>query len=240
MIKVVHVKKAYPKGNVALEDVSISINPNEFVSLVGASGAGKSTLVRLLIAEERPTEGKIFVNDRDISHLSHKQVPFYRRKVGVVFQDFKLLDHKTVSENVAFAMEVSGMKSQEIKKSVPKILKMVGLLEKADRFPHQLSGGEIQRTAIARALVHQPKLLIADEPTGNLDPVNAWEIIQLLLKINQFGTTVILATHNREVVDALKKRVVTLKDGKIVQDQKVGRYSLKKEAAPAAAARGTK
>lgn len=228
MIKMVNVKKTYPKGIVALEDVNLSIGANEFVSIVGASGAGKSTLIRLMIAEERPTEGKIFVNDRDISHLSHKQVPFYRRKIGVVFQDFKLLDQKTVGENIAFAMEVSGMRTSEIKKSVPKILKMVGLLEKQSAFPKQLSGGEIQRVAIARALVHQPKLLIADEPTGNLDPGNAWEIIQLLLKINQFGTTVILATHNKEIVDALQKRVVTLKDGSIIKDQKVGKYSLRK------------
>lgn len=228
MIKIVNVKKTYPKGIVALEDINLSIGANEFVSIVGSSGAGKSSLIRLLIAEERPTEGKIFVNDRDISHLSHKQIPFYRRKIGVIFQDFKLLDQKSVGENVAFAMEASGMKSHDIKKSVPKILKMVGLLDKQDAFPRQLSGGEIQRVAIARALVHQPKLLIADEPTGNLDPVNAWEIIQLLLKINQFGTTVILATHNKEIVDALQKRVITLRGGAIVKDQKVGKYTLKK------------
>ncbi len=228
MIKIVNVKKTYPKGIVALEDINLSIGANEFVSIVGSSGAGKSSLIRLLIAEERPTEGKIFVNDRDISHLSQKQIPFYRRKIGVIFQDFKLLDQKSVGENVAFAMEASGMKSHDIKKSVPKILKMVGLLDKQDSFPRQLSGGEIQRVAIARALVHQPKLLIADEPTGNLDPVNAWEIIQLLLKINQFGTTVILATHNKEIVDALQKRVITLQGGAIVKDQRVGKYSLKK------------
>ena len=228
MIKIVNVKKTYPKGIVALDDINLSIGANEFVSIVGSSGAGKSSLIRLLIAEERPTEGKIFVNDRDISHLSQKQIPFYRRKIGVIFQDFKLLDQKSVGENVAFAMEASGMKSHDIKKSVPKILKMVGLLDKQDSFPRQLSGGEIQRVAIARALVHQPKLLIADEPTGNLDPVNAWEIIQLLLKINQFGTTVILATHNKEIVDALQKRVITLQGGAIVKDQKVGKYSLKK------------
>lgn len=228
MIKIVNVKKTYPKGIVALNDINLAIGANEFVSIVGSSGAGKSSLIRLLIAEDRPNEGKIFVNDRDISHLSHKQVPFYRRKIGVVFQDFKLLDHKTVAENVAFAMEASGMTGREIKKSVPKILKMVGLLDRANQFPRQLSGGEIQRVAIARALVHQPKLLIADEPTGNLDPVNAWEIIQLLLKINQFGTTVILATHNKEIVDALQKRVVTLEGGQIVKDQKVGKYTLKK------------
>jgi cell division transport system ATP-binding protein len=227
MIKLVNVKKTYPKGITALTDVNLSIDANEFVSIVGSSGAGKSSLVRLLIAEERPSEGKIFVNDRDISHLNNKQVPYYRRKIGVVFQDFKLLDHKTVSENVAFAMEVSGMRGADIKKSVPKILKMVGLLDKQKSFPRQLSGGEVQRVAIARALVHQPKLLIADEPTGNLDPVNAWEIIQLLLKINQFGTTVILATHNKEIVDALKKRVITVEKGRIVRDEKVGKYSLK-------------
>lgn len=227
MIKLVNVKKVYPKNIVALEDVSLAIGANEFVSIVGSSGAGKSSLIRLLIAEDRPSEGKIFINDRDISHLSHKQVPYFRRKIGVVFQDFKLLENKTVEENVAFAMEVAGLRTRDIKKSVPKILKMVGLLEKAKNFPRQLSGGEIQRTAIARALVHQPKLLIADEPTGNLDPVNAWEIIQLLLKINQFGTTVILATHNKEIVDALQKRVVTLEKGTVVKDQKVGKYSLK-------------
>jgi cell division transport system ATP-binding protein len=227
VIKIVNVKKTYPKGIVALEDINLSIGANEFVSVVGSSGAGKSSLIRLLIAEERPTEGKIFVNDRDISHLSHKQVPYYRRKIGVIFQDFKLLDQKSVGENVSFAMEASGMSNHEIKKSVPKILKMVGLLDKQNSFPRQLSGGEIQRVAIARALVHQPKLLIADEPTGNLDPVNAWEIIQLLLKINQFGTTVILATHNKEIVDALRKRVITLQNGHIVKDQKVGKYTLR-------------
>ena len=227
MIKIVNVKKVYSKGITALEDINLSIGANEFVSIVGSSGAGKSTLVRMLIAEERPTEGKIFVNDRDISHLSHKQVPYFRRKIGVVFQDFKLLDQKSVSENVSFAMEASGMRTSEIKRSVPKILKMVGLLEKEKSFPKQLSGGEIQRVAIARALVHQPKLLIADEPTGNLDPVNAWEIIQLLLKINQFGTTVILATHNKEIVDALRKRVITIDGGRVAKDQKVGKYALK-------------
>ncbi len=227
MIKLVNVKKTYPKGITALEGVNLSIDPNEFVSVVGSSGAGKSTLIRMLIAEERPSEGKIFINDRDISHLSHRQIPYFRRKIGVVFQDFKLLENKTVGENVAFAMEVSGVPTKEIKKSVPKILKMVGLLDKEKNFPRQLSGGEIQRTAIARALVHQPKLLIADEPTGNLDPVNAWEIIQLLLKINQFGTTVVLATHNKEIVDALQKRVITIEKGQIVKDQKVGKYSLK-------------
>ena len=227
MIKIVNVNKAYPKGITALDGLNLAVGANEFVSIVGSSGAGKSSLVRLLIAEERPNEGKIFINDRDISHLSNKQIPFFRRKVGVVFQDFKLLEHKTVSENVAFAMEVAGVRSKDIAKSVPKILKMVGLLEKQKSFPRQLSGGEVQRVAIARALVHQPKLLIADEPTSNLDPVNAWEIIQLLLKINQFGTTVILATHNKEIVDALQKRVVTLEHGKVVRDQKVGKYALK-------------
>ncbi len=231
MIKIVHVKKTYPKGITALSDLNLAIGANEFVSIVGSSGAGKSTLVRMLIAEERPSEGKIFINDRDISHLSAKQIPFFRRKIGVVFQDFKLLEHKTVGENVAFAMEVSGLKMREINKSVPKILKMVGLLDKEKAFPRQLSGGEVQRVAIARALVHQPKLLIADEPTGNLDPINAWEIIQLLLKINQFGTTVLLATHNKEIVDALRKRVVTIEGGTVVRDEKVGKYALKKEGA---------
>ncbi len=228
MIKVVNVKKVYPKRIVALEDINLSVGANEFVSIVGSSGAGKSSLIRLLIAEERPTEGKIYINDRDISHLSNKQIPFFRRKIGVVFQDFKLLENKTVGENVAFAMEVSGLRNRDIAKSVPKILKMVGLLDKQKHFPRQMSGGEVQRVAIARALVHQPKLLIADEPTGNLDPVNAWEIIQLLLKINQFGTTVILATHNKEIVDALKKRVITVEHGHIVRDEKVGKYTLKR------------
>lgn len=228
MIKIVNLKKVYPKNILALEDINLSVGANEFVSIVGSSGAGKSSLIRLLIAEERPTEGKIYINDRDISHLSAKQVPFFRRKIGVVFQDFKLLENKTVGENVAFAMEVSGVRNRDIAKSVPKILKMVGLLEKQKHFPRQLSGGEVQRVAIARALVHQPKLLIADEPTGNLDPVNAWEIIQLLLKINQFGTTVILATHNKEIVDALRKRVITIEHGHVVRDEKVGKYALKR------------
>lgn len=229
MINMVNVKKVYPKNIVALDDVNFAVDANEFVSIVGSSGAGKSSLIKMLIAEERPTEGKIFINDRDISHLSGKQIPAFRRKIGVVFQDFKLLANKTVGENVAFAMEVSGMRSRDIAKSVPKILKMVGLLEKQKSFPKQLSGGEVQRVAIARALVHQPKLLIADEPTGNLDPVNAWEIIQLLLKINQFGTTVILATHNKEIVDALQKRVITIDRGHIVRDEKVGKYQLKRK-----------
>jgi len=221
------VTKTYGSGKhiiTAVSDVSFNIGKGEFVTLVGPSGAGKSTLIRLLICEEPPTSGQIFVGGYDISKLTPKEIPYYRRKVGVVFQDFKLLPQKSVYENVIFAMEVSGSTDADIKRSVPRILKIVGLDHRMENLPHELSGGEKQRVSIARSLVHNPKLIIADEPTGNLDPNTSFEIVELLLRINQAGTIVLLATHDREIVDALARRVVTIKDGKLVSDEQHGRY----------------
>jgi len=224
MIKINRITKHY--GTVrALDNVSFSIHPGEFIILVGPSGAGKSTLIKLLTCEEYPTFGQITIDDKDIHLLKKQYIPYYRRQIGVVYQDFKLLPNKTVYENVAFAMEVSGASSSIIKENVLKILDLVGLKNKLDNFPHELSGGEAQRVAIARGLVFSPRLLIADEPTGNLDPKNAWDIIQLLLKINELGTTVILATHNRDIVDTIAKRVIILKDGKLVSDKRRGKYN---------------
>lgn len=221
-----NVSKVYPGKVSAVIDVSFDISIGEFISLVGPSGAGKSTLIRLLTAEEKPTKGRILVAGRDVSKLKKKELPFYRRKVGVIFQDFKLLPRKTVTENVAFALEVSDATNEEIRDKVPKIIELVGLTSRARAFTEELSGGEKQRVSIARALVHNPKLLIADEPTGNLDPVSTWEIIELLFKINKQGTIVVLATHDKEVVDALERRVITMKDGRVVSDQKKGKYIL--------------
>lgn len=226
MILLDRVSVMYPNKTVALSGVSLHINPKEFVTIVGASGAGKSTLIRLLIKEEVPTSGKIIVGSIDYDTIDKANIPHLRRRIGVVFQDFKLLPNMTVFENVSFALEVSGVSNREIKRAVPKILQLVGLSEKMHSYPSELSGGEKQRTAIARALVRNPKILIADEPTGNLDPKNSWDIIELLLKINRFGTTVLLTTHNKEIVDALKKRVVTINRGRIIKDEKIGRYSL--------------
>lgn len=209
----------------ALDNVSIRIDKGEFVSLVGPSGAGKSTLMRLLIAEERPTKGRIVIAGRDLRTLRNRDLPYYRRKVGVVFQDFKLLPNKTVAENIAFALEVCDATPAEVRDKVPKILDLVGLSQRAANYPDELSGGEMQRVAIARALIHTPKLLIADEPTGNLDPTNTWEIIELLLRINTTGTIVLLATHNQAVVDRLQRRVMALQDGKLVLDQKAAGYA---------------
>ncbi len=219
------VSKHYGKI-VALENVSLKINRGEFVSLVGPSGAGKSTLIRLLIAEERVSTGQIFIAGRDITLLRSNELPFYRRKVGVVFQDFKLLPQKTVAENVAFALEVADVHPDEIRRRAPKMLELVGMGSRANNFPAELSGGERQRVAIARAMVHSPKILIADEPTGNLDPENAREIIELLLRINQAGTMVLLATHNKEIVNALRRRVILVRAGKVMSDEKVGQYVL--------------
>lgn len=223
MVEFTSVSQNY-SGILALDHVSFKIKRGEFISIVGPSGAGKSTIIKLLICEESPSTGKIIVAGRDITDLRSKELPFYRRKLGVVFQDFKLLPQKTVYENVAFALEVSDSSADEIREKVPDILENVGMLSKRENFPHELSGGEKQRTAIARALVHDPKILIADEPTGNLDPVNTWEIIELLFKINKTGTMVILATHNKEIVDVLKKRVITLRAGKLMADQAQGKY----------------
>ena len=225
MLEFKAVNKTYGQIE-ALAGVNFRIAKGEFVSLVGPSGAGKSTIVKLLIREETPTKGQIMVANRDITQLSRWELPFYRRQLGVVFQDFRLLPNKSVYENVAFALEVSDATNEEIQKKVPAVLDLVGMLQRADNFPRELSGGEKQRAAIARALVHDPKILIADEPTGNLDPVNTWEIIELLFKINQQGTMVILATHDKEIVDTLKKRVITLRAGRVVADQEKGKYLL--------------
>lgn len=226
MIKISSVSKTYPKKIEALKDISLHIKPGEFVSIVGQSGSGKSTMVKLIIAEEKPDTGKIVIGGWDITDIKSQEIPTLRRQLGVIFQDFKLLQKKTVFENVAFAMQVCGFKPKEIKKTVDQILNIVGLKGKEDRYPRQLSGGEQQRVAIARSLVHKPKLLVADEPTGNLDSINAREIIDLLKKINGMGTTVVLVTHNREIVNSLKNRVVTLDSGYIISDQANGRYLL--------------
>ncbi len=227
MIYLENVTKQFGKNMKALDGVTLHIRPKEFVIIVGRSGAGKSTLIKLITKEEKLSEGNIYVGGINYKELKNKDIPYIRRKIGVVFQDFKLLPRKTVYENVSYALEVSGVKSSEIKTRVPKILDIVGLTKKTKNFPDELSGGEQQRVAIARAMVHQPKILIADEPTGNLDPKTAWGIMELLLKINeQGGRTVVLTTHNAEIVDKIKKRVVTLKDGKVVSDQKHGEYKV--------------
>jgi cell division transport system ATP-binding protein len=216
----------YPNKSVALSGINLHIQPKEFVSIVGSSGAGKSTLIKLLIREEVQTSGKLIVGGVDYDTIGKRDVPHLRRRIGVVFQDFRLLPNRSVFENVAFALEVSGARNREIKASVPKVLQLVGLKGKDKNFPDELSGGERQRVAIARALVRQPKILIADEPTGNLDPKNAWEIIELLLKINRYGTTVLLTTHNKEIVNALKRRVITITRGRIAKDEEQGRYAI--------------
>lgn len=227
MIYLEGVTKIYGKSEKkALDNLSVHIKPKEFVIFVGLSGAGKSTLTRLITHEEELTSGKITVGGINYATLKKKDVPYLRRKIGVVFQDFKLLNKKTVYENISYALEVAGISNKTIRSRVPQVLRMVGLENKSKDFPKMLSGGEKQRAAIARALIHEPKILIADEPTGNLDPKNAWEIIDLLLKVNEYGTTVILTTHNKEIVNTLKKRVITLKNGKLVKDQEVGRYAL--------------
>ncbi len=226
MISLENVSKIYPPNIKALDRVSLTIKPGEFVSLVGQSGTGKTTLVRCLIGEERPSEGHIKIGDWDITRLTKSQIPFLRRQVAVIFQDFKLLPKKTLYENVAFALEVAGKPTAKIKSIVPQVMKIVGLGAKMKRYPNEVSGGEQQRAAIARALVYQPKVLLADEPTGNLDSINAQEIIDLLKKINEFGTTVVLVTHNRDIVNRLKRRVITLHDGRVISDQVVGKYIL--------------
>ncbi len=226
MIKLEKVTKYYNTGTYALKDVSLEITPGEFVSIVGQSGTGKTTLIRLIIAEEKPTEGKIIIGGWDITNIDQREVPYLRRQIGVVFQDFKLLKKKTVFENIAFALESCGVAYDRIFKVVPQVLKIVNLENKSKHYPGQLSGGEQQRVVIARSLVHKPKLIVADEPTGNLDSLNAKEIIDLLKKINELGTTVVLVTHNRDIVNNLKKRVITIDQGQIVGDQLKGRYIL--------------
>lgn len=226
MILLDRVSKTYnKKGSAALERITLHIEPKEFVIIVGSSGAGKSTLLKLLTREEKPTSGKILVGGIDYEHFRDKDTPKLRRRIGVVFQDFKLLPNKTVFENVAFALEIIGISSKEIKHTVPRVLDIVGLRGKEDSMPLELSGGERQRVAIARAIVRQPKILIADEPTGNLDPGHAWDVIRVLEKINKYGTTVILTTHNMEIVQRLKRRVITIENGKIASDKAGGGVS---------------
>lgn len=226
MILLEHVTKTYYPNIVGLRDVSVKIEPGEFVSIVGQSGAGKTTLAKLLMAEERPTKGRVMIGGWDITRIKSREIPQLRRQLGVIFQDYKLLPKKTVQENVAFALEVAGASAKRIKETVPQVLRIVGLENKGHRFPIHLSGGEQQRVVIARALVHRPKVLLADEPTGNLDTLNTRDIMDLLVKINAFGTTIVLVTHNREVVNALRRRVITLKDGQIISDQAQGKYLL--------------
>jgi cell division transport system ATP-binding protein len=213
------VTKSYPNGRVALRGVDLMIPQGDFVFLVGPSGAGKSTVIKLLIREELPTKGLVLLDGRDLGRLKRRDIPKVRRRIGVVFQDFKLLPNKTVRDNVGFALEVTGTPRRQIIPAVDRVLSVVGLTGQADQLPGQLSGGEQQRTAIARALVHNPRLFIADEPTGNLDPVISWEIIQLLLRINELGVTVLMATHNADVVTAVRRRVVALENGRIVRDE---------------------
>jgi cell division transport system ATP-binding protein len=224
MIVLHNVCKRYPNGVQALTDVSLQVPERDFVFLVGPSGAGKSTFIRLLTREELPTSGRVFVDGQDLTHLRRRDVPHLRRKVSVIFQDFKLLPQKTVFENVAFALEVSGYSRQDVQGQVPRTLQLVGLADKADRFPDRLSGGEQQRVAIARALVRRPSVLVADEPTGNLDPESAAQTVQLLVRINALGTTILFATHNSELVNTLRRRVVALEQGRIVRDQKEAGY----------------
>ncbi len=224
MIAFTNVTKSYG-GQKALEDVNFKIAPGEFVSVVGKSGAGKSTIIKLLIGEEKPTKGRIVVGPHEVNKMAPNEMPQLRRKVGIVFQDFRLLPTKTAYENVAFALEVEGRPQEEIEELVPQMLDLVGLADKRDNFPHELSGGMKQRVAIARAMIHRPAVIIADEPTGNLDHVNAQEIMNLLFKINELGTTVILATHSRDIVNKIKKRVLALDDGKLVKDDPNGNYA---------------
>ena len=226
MIKFENITKVYPSDTVALDGVSFQVKPKEFVSIVGRSGAGKTTLLKLLMAEEKPTEGKVFFDGKDVNCLKHNELPFLRRKIGAVFQDYKLLPSRTTYENVAYALEVIGLSEEEIAREVLQVLEIVGLNDKINNFPAQLSGGERQRAAIARALVHRPEVILADEPTGNLDPYHTSDIIRLLLRINEMGTTVVLATHDKETINSLKKRVVTLERGKVIRDEEEGRFIL--------------
>jgi len=220
------VSKIYPPNCSALENIDLTINEKEFVSIAGRSGAGKSTLIKLLIREELPTDGNVLWSKNDISQISDRDLPLWRRKIGMVFQDFRLLSNKTAYENIAFAMEAGGRSDEDINRDVPQLLKLVNLIERAEHFPGQLSGGEKQRVAIARALAHRPDVLVADEPTGNLDLLHTWDIIKLLIKINELGTTVILSTHDREIINGIDKRVITLDKGKIIKDDQNGKYIL--------------
>ena len=220
------VSKVYADKSVALDNVTFSIEPKEFISIVGHSGAGKTTILKMLLAEERPSDGAVYYQSVNIHKLRKNDINLFRRKIGAVFQDFKLLSNKTAYENVAFAMEVAGRSDREIRADVPHVLELVDLGRKMSSFPHQLSGGEKQRVAIARAIVNNPDIIIADEPTGNLDPINTYEIVQILKKINDLGTTVVLTTHNKGVIESIGRRVITLENGKVVRDDKEGRYTI--------------
>ena len=220
------VTKKYTDRSIGLSNITFSVEPNEFVSIVGHSGAGKTTLLKMLLAEDKPTSGSVFFESTNIHKLKGGEISRFRRRVGIVFQDFRLLPNKTSYENIAFAMEVAGRSDKEIESDVPHVLDLVDLSKKAYNFPHELSGGERQRVAIARAIINQPDLLVADEPTGNLDPVNTYEIVQILKRINDLGTTVLLTTHNKGIIDSLDKRVVTMEEGKIVRDNSRGKYEL--------------
>ena len=225
MVVLDHVTMQYPTGQKALDDVTFHINKGEFVFIVGSSGSGKTTLIKLLLKEMKPTEGEILVEGKEYSKMKRREIPKLRRKIGVVFQNFRLLKDRTVFENVAFAQQVIEKPAKEIRRSVPAMLTMVGLAEQYKQYPRELSGGDQQRVAVARAIVNQPDIILADEPTGNLDPTNSMEIMTLLEEINKKGTTVIVVTHNKDIVNALKKRVITLKKGKIISDEEEGRYT---------------
>jgi len=225
MIAFQNVTKSY-NGTAALEDATFKIMPKEFVSIVGRSGAGKSTIIKLLIGEEKPSKGRVIFGSYEVNKLNHSDLPHLRRHIGIVFQDFRLLPMKNVYENTAFALEVAGRKQSEIEELVPEVLDMVGLRDKTENFPHELSGGEKQRVAIARAMINRPEVIVADEPTGNLDPINTGEIIKLLHKINEIGTTVLLATHAKDIVNHIGKRVITLENGRVIRDEEKGKYIL--------------
>jgi cell division transport system ATP-binding protein len=226
MLRFENVSKIYPGDFIALEDINLFIKKGEFVSIVGHSGSGKSTLLKLIYAEEQPTDGHVYFNDRPLDSIKRKHLPYYRRNIGTVFQDFKLLPQKTAYENVAYALEVSDDSVEDIKELVPEILDIVGMGNKMEKYPRQLSGGEQQKVCLARALVRKPLVLIADEPTGNLDPASSEEIVQLLLKINSMGTTVLLASHNKNIIDKINRRVIELNNGKIVRDNTKGKYTV--------------
>jgi len=226
ILKFENVSKTYPGNFMALEEINLTIEQGEFLSIVGHSGSGKSTLLKLVYAEEQTSQGHVYFNERPIDAINRKHLPYYRRNIGTVFQDFKLLPQKTAYENVAYALEVSDATVEEINEQVPEILEIVGMSDKAAKYPRQLSGGEQQKICLARALVRRPTIVIADEPTGNLDPNATWEIIQLLLKINSMGTTVILATHNKDIVDKLNRRVIALDCGRVIRDHMKGRYAI--------------
>ena len=227
MIYFDNVSKLYNGGrSAAIEEITFQIERKEFVSIVGHSGAGKSTILKMIIAEDKPTSGQIFFESLDVNRIPRSRLPQYRRKIGTVFQDFKLLPHKTAYENIAFAMEANGRSDEEIAENVPQVLALVDLTDKAWNFPEELSGGEKQRVAIARAIVNQPDIIIADEPTGNLDPIATYEVVQILRKINELGTTVVMTTHNKGVIDELGRRVITMDEGRIIKDDSSGKYVL--------------